>query len=71
MSLLSSGITHGQAVSLILLCVFLVLFIIFDIFLVLTLRRKNKKLADKINTVNPDKNAEEGTRSNNTDEGQV
>lgn len=45
MRLLADAITHGQAVALVLLCVFLVIFIIIDVYLVLSLRRKNKKLA--------------------------
>ena len=45
MGLLSGAITHGQAVTLVLLCIFLIAFFIIDIYLVLSLRRKNKKLA--------------------------
>ena len=44
---LLAGITHGQAVTLVLLCVFLIIFIIADVYLVLFLRRRNKKLAKK------------------------
>lgn len=69
MRLLAGGITHGQALSLILLCVFLVLFIIFDIFLVLSLRRKNKKLADRIDIVGTDKSKLDGTSKDITDKG--
>ena len=46
MRLLSGGITHGQAVALVLLCVFLIVFIVVNIYLVLFLHRKNKKIAD-------------------------
>ena len=42
---LLAGITHGQAVMLVLLCVFLIAFIIVDVYLVLFLHRRNKKLA--------------------------
>ena len=45
MGLLAGGITHGQAVALVLLCIFLIVFIVADIYLVLFLRRGNKKLA--------------------------
>ena len=45
MELLAGGITHGQAVALVILCIFLVFFIIGDIYLVLFLHRRNKKLA--------------------------
>ena len=47
MSLLAGGITHGQAVVLVLLCIFLIAFIVVDIYLVLFLRRRNKELAKK------------------------
>lgn len=47
MGILAGGITQGQAIALILLCAFLFLFILVDIYLVLHLRRKNKKLAKK------------------------
>ena len=45
MGLLAGGITHGQAVALVLLCIFLIIFIVADVYLVLFLRRRNKKLA--------------------------
>ncbi len=45
MDILAGSITKGQAVALILLCVFVFIFIVVDIYLVLSLRRKNKKLA--------------------------
>ena len=44
---LLAGITHGQAVTLVLFCVFLIVFIIVDVYLVLFLHRRNKKLAKK------------------------
>ena len=47
MSLLAGGITHGQAVVLVLLCILLIVFIVVDIYLVLFLHRRNKKLAKK------------------------
>lgn len=50
MNLLSNGITYGQAVTLVLLCVFLLVFIIADIYLVLYLRRKNKMLVKRTDT---------------------
>ncbi|MDE7438957.1 MAG: hypothetical protein K2N23_00350 [Clostridia bacterium] len=45
MVLLTNGITYGQAVAIVLLSIFLIVFIIADIYMVLSLRRKNKKLA--------------------------
>ena len=45
MSLLAADITHGQAVALILLFVFLIVFIVVDVYFVLFLHRQNKKLA--------------------------
>ena len=45
MILLAGSITHGQAVAIALLCVFLIIFIIVDVYLVLFLHRRNKKLA--------------------------
>ena len=51
MSLLAGGMTHGQAVALLLLCIFLIVFIIVDVYLVLFLRRKNKKLANGTNNL--------------------
>ena len=54
MILLAGEVTKGQAVALILLCVVLVLFIVFDIYLVLSLRRKNKKLVRRSDVVSDD-----------------
>ena len=45
MTVLAGGITHGQAVAIALLFIFLIVFLIVDIYLVLFLRSKNKKLA--------------------------
>lgn len=47
MLLLANEMSRGQAVTLILLCVFLVIFIVVDVLLVFSLRRKNKALAQK------------------------
>ena len=47
MLLLANELSRGQAVTLILLCVFLVIFIVVDVLLVFSLRRKNKALAKK------------------------
>ncbi len=47
MLLLANEMSRGQAVTLILLCVFLVIFIVVDVLLVFSLRRKNKALAKK------------------------
>ncbi len=54
MILLAGDVTKGQAVALILLCVVLFLFIVFDIYLVLSLRRKNKKLVKRSDVVSDD-----------------
>ena len=51
MNLLAGGITHGQAVALALLCIFLIIFIVADVYLVLFLRRRNKKLAKNTDLV--------------------
>ena len=59
MGLLAGGITPGQTVALVLLCIFLSIFVIFDVYLVLFLRRKNKKLAKNADT--DDKNKDDGT----------
>lgn len=48
MGLLAGDITHGQAVALVLLCIFLIVFIVVDVYLVLFLRRGNKKLAKSV-----------------------
>ena len=45
MIFLAGGIAHGQAVALVLLCIFLIIFIVVDVYLVLFLHRRNKKLA--------------------------
>ena len=58
MSLLAGAITHGQAVTLVLLCIFLIIFIIVDIYLVLSLHRKNIKLA-KSNEIDSDRTNDE------------
>lgn len=50
MPLLAGSITHGQAVAIILLCILLFCFIVANVFLVLMLRRKNKRLAVKAET---------------------
>ncbi len=55
MVLLAGDVTKGQVVALILLCVVLFLFIVFDIYLVLSLRRKNKKLVNRSGPVSDDK----------------
>ena len=62
MSLLAGGMTHGQAVALILLFIFLVIFIVVDVYLVLFLHRRNKKLAKNADTHNSKNN--DGTSSN-------
>ena len=54
MNILAGAITQGQAVSLILLFVFLFVFLVADIYLVLSLRRKNKKLAKNSETTDGD-----------------
>lgn len=48
MQILASSMSHGQAITLTLLCVFLVLFIVADVFMVLSLRKSNKELAKKV-----------------------
>ena len=68
MSLLAGGMTHGQAVALVLLCVFLIVFFIVDIYLVLFLRRKNKKLANSNDLISGDKENEERTSTTVNDE---
>ena len=59
---LLADITHGQAVTLVLLCVFLIVFIIVDVYLVLFLRRRNKKLA-KNSDLTSDNESTDGTSS--------
>ena len=65
MELLAGGITHGQAVALLFLCIFLIVFIIWNIYLVLFLHRRNKKLAQsketdkRLNDVNVNSTADE------------
>ena len=61
MSLLAGGITHGQAVALILLCVFLIIFVVLDVCLLLFLRRKNKKLANDADNSTDIEGDDEGT----------
>ena len=61
MSLLSGGISHGQAVALVLLCIFLVVFIVVDIYLVLFLRRRNKRLAKNTDLTSNGENASDDT----------
>lgn len=73
MVLLSGGITHGQAVSIVILCIFLFLFVVADIYLVLFLRRRNKKLAknnDSADTANSEQTspAEKTEGENDTEE---
>ena len=51
MNLLAGAITHGQAVALVILCIFLIIFIVADIYLVLFLRRRNKKLAQNTDLI--------------------
>ena len=48
MNLLAGGIAYGQAVALVILCVSLIVFTIIDVYLVLFLRRRNKKLAKNV-----------------------
>ena len=67
MGLLAGGITHGQAVALVLLCIFLIVFIIADVYLVLFLRRGNKKLAKNADITTDSESKDEGT-SSTTDE---
>lgn len=60
MLLLANEMSRGQAVTLILLCVFLVIFIVVDVLLVFSLRRKNKALAKKAElSANETENAEQ------------
>ena len=59
MSLLAGGISHGQAVVLVLLSVFLIIFVVADIYLVLFLHRKNKRLAQKSNLICDDKDSDD------------
>ena len=61
MSLLAGGMTHGQAVALVLLCVFLAVFIVLDVCLVLFLRRRNKKLAKNAEISNESEGNGDGT----------
>lgn len=67
MGLLAGGTTHGQAVALVLLCIFLVVFIVADVYLVLFLRRGNKKLAKNADLNSDSESKDDGT-SNPTDE---
>lgn len=61
MNLLAGGIAHGQAVALVLLCIFLIIFIVVDVYLVLFLHRRNKKLAQ--NTEKDEGVSSDGTSS--------
>ena len=65
MGLLAGAITHGQALTLILLCVFLLVFLMIDIYLVLSLRRKNKKFVKNTDTSNSDDDINQ--KKNNTE----
>ena len=60
MYLLAGGITPGQTIALVLLCIFLIIFVIADVCLVLFLRRRNSKLAKDIDS-GDDKNKDGGT----------
>lgn len=62
MCLLAGSITHGQAVVLVLLSIFLMIFVVADIYLVLFLHRKNKRLAQNSQLISDDKN-NDGTDS--------
>ena len=61
---LLAGITHGQAVTLVLLCVFLIIFIIADVYLVLFLRRRNKKLAKNAKLASENRNERTSSTEN-------
>lgn len=61
MQLLASSMSHGQAVTLILLCIFLVIFIVADIFMVLSLRKRNKELAKQVELQEAEQENEEQT----------
>lgn len=63
MGLLAGSITHGQTVALILLCVFLIVFIVVDVYMVLFLRRKNKKLAKNTYLISDEEKDTAGTSS--------
>lgn len=60
MSLLAADMTHGQAVALILLFIFLIIFIVVDVYFVLFLHRRNKKLAREVEPIN-DSESNDGT----------
>ena len=60
MSLLTADMTHGQAVALILLFVFLIIFIVADVYFVLFLHRRNKKLAQEVE-LHDDSESNDGT----------
>ena len=68
MSLLAGSITHGQAVVLVLLSILLIVFVVADIYLVLFLHRRNKKLAQNTEMIHNDKNFD-GTDSTATNDG--
>lgn len=61
MQILASNMSHGQAVTLVLLCIFLVIFIVADIFMVISLRRKNKEFAKQVELQESEKENEEQT----------
>lgn len=60
MNLLVGGITPGQTIALVLLCIFSIIFIIIDVCLVLFLRRRNSKLAKNID-LDDDRDKDGGT----------
>ena len=60
MSLLVADMTHGQAVALVLLFIFLIIFIVLDVYFVLFLHRRNKKLAQEVKRYN-DNERNDGT----------
>lgn len=61
MQILASNMSHGQAVTLVLLCIFLVIFIVADIFMVLSLRKRNKEFAKQVELQESEKENEEQT----------
>ena len=68
MSLLAGSITHGQAIVLVLLSVLLIVFVVADIYLVLFLHRRNKRLAQNTELIR-DNNNFDGTDSTATNDG--
>ena len=67
MSLLAGGITHGQAIALVCLCIFSIIFIIVDVYFVLYLHRRNKKLARDKRLNDDEDNINDGKNINNRD----